>query len=38
VLTRELAQNYANTEMALEEEAMLPTAVAAAGLPAVQVH
>jgi hypothetical protein len=32
VLTRELAQNYVNTEQALEEEATLPNASSGAGL------
>src|SRR5919206_507986 len=38
VLTRELAQNYANTERALEEDATPPTAAPAAGLQPVQLR
>lgn len=38
VPTRELAQNYANTELALEEDATIPTAAPAAGLQPVQLH
>jgi Na+/H+-dicarboxylate symporter len=38
VLTRELAQNYAATELALEEEATVPPAAPASGLQAVQLH
>ena len=38
VLTRELAQNYVNTEQALEDEAMLPGVPSAAGAHVVQLH
>jgi Na+/H+-dicarboxylate symporter len=38
VLARELAQDYANTELALEQEASIPTASAAAGLQSAHLH
>ena len=38
VLTRELAQNYINTEQALEDEAHLPGAALPAGIHAAQSH
>lgn len=38
VLTRELAQNYVNTEQALEEEAELPSASSPARLHVAQLH
>ena len=38
VLARELAQNYANTELALEEDAIIPIAAPAAGFQPVQLH
>jgi Na+/H+-dicarboxylate symporter len=38
VLARELQQNYVNTEMALEQDAVLPKASAAAVLHTVALH
>jgi hypothetical protein len=38
VLARELQQNYVNTELALEEDAVLPKAPAAAALHTVALH
>ena len=38
VLTRELAQNYVATELALEEDAVLPHGSSAAGVHAMQAH
>ena len=38
VLARELAQNYANTEAALEQDAVLPKAPPAPALHTVQLH
>jgi hypothetical protein len=38
VLARELAQNYADTELALEENPALPPAAPAAALRPMQLH
>jgi len=38
VLARELAQNYVNTELALEEDAALPIGSSAQGLQPAQLH
>jgi aerobic C4-dicarboxylate transport protein len=38
VLARELQQNYVNTELALEQDAVLPKAPAAAALHTVALH
>jgi aerobic C4-dicarboxylate transport protein len=38
VLARELSQDYANTELALEEDATIPAAASAARLQVVQLH
>jgi Na+/H+-dicarboxylate symporter len=38
VLARELARDYVNTELALEQEATIPIAPSAAGLQQVQLH
>jgi hypothetical protein len=38
VLARELQQNYVNTEMALEQDAVLPQTPAAAVLQTVALH
>jgi len=38
VLARELQQNYVNTEMALEQDAVLPQAPAAAVLHTAALH
>jgi hypothetical protein len=38
VLERELAQNYVNTEIALEEDAALPAGSSAQGLQPAQSH
>jgi hypothetical protein len=38
VLARELAQNYISSELALEEEATIPTAPPAAALEPMRLH
>jgi hypothetical protein len=38
VLARELARDYGNTELALEQEAAIPIAPSAAGLQQAQLH